>query len=133
MADMNNAEVKIPRAPKRAPKKKVCQFCVEHIDEIDYEFAVGMSDYRKVGIGAVSHLGLDLYLQLSVFLIVVHILFYLKSISNLPGRIIVSSITFPSPECSTTFTGVSGRLVRATNIFVSSSSCLAGLTVKSPL
>ncbi len=30
-------EVKAPRAPGRAPKKKVCTFCVEHIDEIDYK------------------------------------------------------------------------------------------------
>ena len=30
-------EVKAPRAPRRAPKKKVCTFCVEHIDEIDYK------------------------------------------------------------------------------------------------
>ena len=27
----------VPRAPRRAPKKKVCTFCVEHIDEIDYK------------------------------------------------------------------------------------------------
>ena len=30
-------EVKVPRPPKRAPKKKVCTFCVEHIDDIDYK------------------------------------------------------------------------------------------------
>ncbi len=30
-------EIKAPRAPRRAPKKKVCTFCVEHIDEIDYK------------------------------------------------------------------------------------------------
>ncbi len=36
MADTNN-EVKAPRPVKRAPKKKVCLFCVEHIDEIDYK------------------------------------------------------------------------------------------------
>ena len=28
-------EVKAPRPPKRAPKKKVCVFCVEHTDYID--------------------------------------------------------------------------------------------------
>lgn len=33
----NTTEVKAPRPPKRAPKKKVCLFCVEHIDEIDYK------------------------------------------------------------------------------------------------
>ncbi len=45
MADMNNAEVKIPRAPKRAPKKKVCQFCVEHVDEIDYKDTAKLRRY----------------------------------------------------------------------------------------
>ena len=28
-------EVKAPRPPKRAPKKKVCVFCVEHTDYIE--------------------------------------------------------------------------------------------------
>jgi small subunit ribosomal protein S18 len=32
-----NEDVKAPRAPRRAPKKKVCIFCVEHIDDIDYK------------------------------------------------------------------------------------------------
>ena len=32
-------EVKAPRPPKRAPKKKVCLFCVEHADSIDYKDA----------------------------------------------------------------------------------------------
>lgn len=32
-------EVKVPRPPKRAPKKKVCLFCVEHADSIDYKDA----------------------------------------------------------------------------------------------
>ncbi len=36
MADTTN-EVKVPRPVKRAPKKKVCLFCVEHIDDIDYK------------------------------------------------------------------------------------------------
>ena len=30
-------EVKAPRPAKRAPKKKVCIFCVEHANEIDYK------------------------------------------------------------------------------------------------
>ena len=30
-------EVKAPRAPKRVPKKKVCQFCVNHAEDIDYK------------------------------------------------------------------------------------------------
>lgn len=30
-------EVKAPRAPKRAPKKKVCMFCVDHAEDIDYK------------------------------------------------------------------------------------------------
>jgi small subunit ribosomal protein S18 len=30
-------ELKAPRAPKRVPKKKVCQFCVEHVEDIDYK------------------------------------------------------------------------------------------------
>lgn len=30
-------EVKAPRAPKRVPKKKVCTFCVDHVDDIDYK------------------------------------------------------------------------------------------------
>lgn len=32
-------EVKAPRPPKRAPKKKVCMFCVEHAETIDYKDA----------------------------------------------------------------------------------------------
>lgn len=32
-------EVKAPRPPKRAPKKKVCTFCVEHAEDIDYKDA----------------------------------------------------------------------------------------------
>ena len=32
-------EVKAPRPPKRAPKKKVCTFCVEHAETIDYKDA----------------------------------------------------------------------------------------------
>ena len=32
-------EVKAPRPPKRAPKKKVCTFCVEHAESIDYKDA----------------------------------------------------------------------------------------------
>ena len=30
-------ELKAPRAPKRVPKKKVCAFCVEHAEDIDYK------------------------------------------------------------------------------------------------
>ncbi|MDE5602198.1 MAG: 30S ribosomal protein S18 [Clostridia bacterium] len=30
-------EVKTSRPPKRAPKKKVCVFCVEHATDIDYK------------------------------------------------------------------------------------------------
>lgn len=30
-------EIKAPRAPKRAPKKKVCVFCVDHVEDIDYK------------------------------------------------------------------------------------------------
>ena len=30
-------EVKAPRAPKRVPKKKVCMFCVDHVEDIDYK------------------------------------------------------------------------------------------------
>ena len=30
-------EVKAPRAPKRVPKKKVCTFCVDHVEDIDYK------------------------------------------------------------------------------------------------
>ena len=30
-------EVKTSRPPKRVPKKKVCVFCVEHANEIDYK------------------------------------------------------------------------------------------------
>lgn len=32
-----NEEVKATRPPKRAPKKKVCIFCVDHIEDIDYK------------------------------------------------------------------------------------------------
>lgn len=32
-----NEEVKAARPPKRAPKKKVCIFCVEHVEDIDYK------------------------------------------------------------------------------------------------
>lgn len=35
MAEMN--EIKAPRPAKRVPKKKVCLFCVEHIEDIDYK------------------------------------------------------------------------------------------------
>ena len=35
MAEMN--EIKAPRPMKRVPKKKVCLFCVEHIEDIDYK------------------------------------------------------------------------------------------------
>ena len=35
MAEMN--EIKVPRPMKRVPKKKVCLFCVEHIEDIDYK------------------------------------------------------------------------------------------------
>ncbi len=38
MADIQNNDAKMaPRPPKRVPKKKVCLFCVEHIDDIDYK------------------------------------------------------------------------------------------------
>lgn len=30
-------ELKAPRAPKRVSKKKVCAFCVEHVEDIDYK------------------------------------------------------------------------------------------------
>ena len=30
-------EIKAPRPMKRVPKKKVCLFCVEHIEDIDYK------------------------------------------------------------------------------------------------
>ena len=30
-------ELKAPRAPKRVPKKKVCAFCVNHVEDIDYK------------------------------------------------------------------------------------------------
>lgn len=30
-------ENKAPRGPKRIPKKKVCIFCVEHVEDIDYK------------------------------------------------------------------------------------------------
>ena len=32
-----NNEIKAPRPVKRVPKKKVCLFCVEHIEDIDYK------------------------------------------------------------------------------------------------
>ena len=32
-----NEEVKATRPPKRTPKKKVCIFCVDHIEDIDYK------------------------------------------------------------------------------------------------
>jgi len=34
---MTNEEVKAPRPARRPAKKKVCMFCVEHIEEIDYK------------------------------------------------------------------------------------------------
>lgn len=37
MADNTTTEVKAPRPLKRAPKKKVCIFCVEHAEDIDYK------------------------------------------------------------------------------------------------
>ena len=37
--------VKAPRAPKRAPKKKVCAFCVEHIDDLDYKDVARLRKY----------------------------------------------------------------------------------------
>lgn len=30
-------EIKAPRPPKRAPKKKICTFCAEHVEYIDYK------------------------------------------------------------------------------------------------
>ena len=30
-------DIKAPRAPKRVPKKKVCAFCVNHVEDIDYK------------------------------------------------------------------------------------------------
>ena len=35
MAEIN--EIKAPRPMKRVPKKKVCLFCVDHIEDIDYK------------------------------------------------------------------------------------------------
>ena len=34
---MTNEEVKAPRPARSPAKKKVCMFCVEHIEEIDYK------------------------------------------------------------------------------------------------
>jgi len=34
---MEKEELKAPHAIKRMPKKKVCMFCVEHIEDIDYK------------------------------------------------------------------------------------------------
>ena len=38
-------EKKIARAPKRAPKKKVCACCVEKVDEIDYKDVAKLKKY----------------------------------------------------------------------------------------
>ena len=38
-------EKKMTRAPKRAPKKKVCAFCVEKMDEIDSKDVVRLRKY----------------------------------------------------------------------------------------
>lgn len=38
-------ETKTPRAPKRVPKKKVCTFCVDHVDEIDYKDVAKLRKY----------------------------------------------------------------------------------------
>ena len=38
-------EVKAPRAPKRVPKKKVCTFCVDHVDDIDYKDVAKLRRY----------------------------------------------------------------------------------------
>ena len=42
-------EVKAPRPQKRAPKKKVCTFCVEHIDYIDYKDTAKLRKYVAEG------------------------------------------------------------------------------------
>lgn len=47
-------DAKTPRAAKRAPKKKVCTFCVNKVDEIDYlslakEIEKGDKGYDKNG------------------------------------------------------------------------------------
>jgi len=34
---MEKDEIKAPHPVKRVPKKKVCMFCVDHIEEIDYK------------------------------------------------------------------------------------------------
>lgn len=38
-------EKKVARAPKRAPKKKVCAFCVEKVDYIDYKDVAKLKKY----------------------------------------------------------------------------------------
>ena len=38
-------EKKITRAPKRAPKKKVCACCVEKVDTIDYKDVAKLKKY----------------------------------------------------------------------------------------
>lgn len=42
---MANDEVKAPRPMKRMPKKKVCAFCVDHVDDIDYKDVAKLKRY----------------------------------------------------------------------------------------
>ena len=38
-------EKKVNRAPKRTPKKKVCSFCVDKIDSVDYKDVAKLKKY----------------------------------------------------------------------------------------
>ncbi len=38
-------EKKVSRAPKRTPKKKVCSFCVDKIDSVDYKDVAKLKKY----------------------------------------------------------------------------------------
>jgi small subunit ribosomal protein S18 len=38
-------DIKAPRPPKRVPKKKVCTFCVDHVEDIDYKDVAKLKRY----------------------------------------------------------------------------------------
>lgn len=44
MAEVKSEE-KVTRRPKHMPKRKVCQFCVDHQDDIDYKDVAKLRKY----------------------------------------------------------------------------------------
>ena len=45
MAEVKTSEEKVVKRPKRIPKRKVCQFCVDKADDIDYKDVAKLRKY----------------------------------------------------------------------------------------